>query len=739
MRRLQFVTVVLLLAFTAAAHGQAPPDAGAAFTGWLHLIVGDPPAGSGDAPQRRAVLQDDDGVILAEVLMDENRARELSGQRVLVMGEPPRSSQASGPLVIDARHIQALPPAPGELAGAAAEVSGSQPWANILCRFADLPGTPHAPSWYAPLFGSAYPGLDHYWRQLSYDRIDLAGTVTTTQWYTLPYARSSYVYSSGGETVVEFTRLAQDCTAAADAHLYYPNFVGINLMFNGNLGCCAWGGGTTLTRDGQTRAYRVTWLPPWAHDHSTIAHEMGHGFGLPHSSGPSWDPPSGLNVYVSQWDVMSVSGGTCAAYDEDYGCIAPGTIAYHLDMDGWIPSAQRETVMVGQDKTITLEQTGLPQSSSNKLLAKVLIGNSPLRFYTVEARRFAGYDQSVPGQAVVIHEVFTQRAGNAGHALVVDGDDNHDVNDDGAMWLAGETFNDGDGISIEVLSAGATSFTARIINNSTPSPYPDPPTNIQTSGDADSITLEWVDNSYNELGFNIYRWAWPDFVYYDSVGADVTSYTDSGLGCGSTQFYQVSAYTSQFESERDEYAWVMGMTDPCPLALEGPPDGALLGMGPVTLRWSGGWGAVYFEVRLGTSLPPPTVAEDVEDSFYTARSLPGGVYYWQARGVNELGGKSAWSEVRTFTLASPASAAPQRHFFETATLTWNPVSWATGYHVQVARDAQFTDLVFEEKALPPSSLSVEPPLGLGAYYWRARALRPGGAGAWSVPERFTLG
>lgn len=737
MRRLKFAILlgILLLAAAPAARGQSLPPGGTSITGWLHVIIGDPPAGG--EHRHLIVLQDDDGTNIAELLMDENAARRLSGQRVMVVGNPesPQSGQAIAPLVIDARSVQALPPSPGELSSPAALLSGSQPWVNIICRFPDIPGAPHEASWYEPLFANTYPGLDHYWRQLSYNNIDLAGTTTLTNVYVLPQPRAYYVASS-----LKLDEIAQDCTAAADPDVYFPSFAGINLMLNEVLNCCAYGGGTTLTRDGQTRAYRITWLPPWAQDHGVIAHEMGHGFGLPHSSGPSWDPPGELQIYVSAWDVMSLSSGMCVDYDVDYGCIAPGTIAYHLDMNGWIPSSQRETVIIGEDRTITLEQIGLPQSSSNTLLAKVLIGNSSQHFYSVEARRFDGYDQSVPGQAVLIHDVYTQRLGNGGHALVVDDDDNYDVNDAGAMWLPGETFVDADNdISIEVLSAGATSFTVRIINNSEPIPYPDPPTNMRTSGGVGSITLEWDDNSFNELGFRVYRWNGTVFDYRATVGPNITSYTDSNLGCGELRFYQVTAYNNALETYRDDFTWVMGMTDPCVPQLSAPANGATINVSQVTLRWSQSWGADHYEVRLGTSTPPPLVASSVMATSYLASGLNWGTYTWQVRAVNMLGGASAWSAARVFNLASAANAAPERHFFENPTLTWNRLSWATGYHVQVSRDASFSDIAYEDNTLSESTFSVTPPLANGTYYWRVRAFENGTPRAWNVPEWFTVG
>jgi hypothetical protein len=50
----------------------------------------------------------------------------------------------------------------------------------------------------------------------------------------------------------------------------------------------------------------VTWLPPFAFGHDWVTHEMGHGFGMPHSSGPY------SATYDSEWDVMS-GAGLCGA------------------------------------------------------------------------------------------------------------------------------------------------------------------------------------------------------------------------------------------------------------------------------------------------------------------------------------------------------------------------------------------------------------------------------------------
>ena len=179
-----------------------------------------------------------------------------------------------------------------------APITGSHPWVTVLCRFSDYPATePHPLTWYEGLMGGTEPGVDHYWRELSFDQANVAGS-GAHGWYDLPQPRATYVNDTTGDA--NLTLLKNDCAAVADADIHFPDYVGINFQFNESLGGFSWGGGSTLAIDGVTKFYRMTWLADWA-DHVTYTHEMGHGFGLPHSSGPYGQ------VYDSNWDVMSGS------------------------------------------------------------------------------------------------------------------------------------------------------------------------------------------------------------------------------------------------------------------------------------------------------------------------------------------------------------------------------------------------------------------------------------------------
>jgi M6 family metalloprotease-like protein len=323
-----------------------------------------------------------------------------------------------------------------------APITGSHPWVTVLCRFSDYPATePHPLSWYETLMGGTEPGVDHYWRELSFDLANVSGS-GALGWYDLPQPRATYVNDSTG--VANLQLLKDDCAAVADADIHFPDYVGINFQFNESLGGFSWGGGSSLNIDGVFKSYRMTWLADWA-DHVTYTHEMGHGFGLPHSSGPYGA------VYDSNWDVMS---GAWTNHDSFWGWIAPHTISYHKNLLGWIPPARIYEATVGSSQTITLHRLADLGAGGDYLMARV--PRSDGTYYTVEARRDLGYDGNLPAQAVIMHHVTSR-------AFVVDPDNNGNPDDAGARWLPGETFTDGaNGITVSVNSETPEGYVVTI-------------------------------------------------------------------------------------------------------------------------------------------------------------------------------------------------------------------------------------------------------------------------------------
>jgi len=96
----------------------------------------------------------------------------------------------------------------------------------------------------------------------------------------------------------------------------------------------------------------------------------------------------------------------------------------------------------------------------------------------------------------------------------------------------------------------------------TPDVPPEPPSElVATPVSTSQINLSWVDNSDNEIGFNIYQEAGKDSVLIATAAADESAYANTGLTPGTTYNYWVSAYNTAGESS--SYASASATTVGC--------------------------------------------------------------------------------------------------------------------------------------------------------------------------------
>jgi hypothetical protein len=104
---------------------------------------------------------------------------------------------------------------------------------------------------------------------------------------------------------------------------------------------------------------------------------------------------------------------------------------------------------------------------------------------------------------------------------------------------------------------------------------------------------------------------------------------------------------------------------------------------------------------------------------------------------------TAVATVTPLSATSAPQAAPALNFFITGypTLSWNPVTWASSYDLEISISETFDTVVDSQYGIPASQLSYTPdvPLETGLYFYRVRALQANGmSGSWSAAEFFIV-
>ena len=465
--RAQAIFAAVALGITGIASAQAQSIE----QGLLQLEWGDPAPATPGKTQREplfnAHLVKDDG---SRIALDPAQARKAAGdlyvlanRRVAIaFGALPKGMSSTPPIeaIVPADRVtqSARASAVSARVAAAAPVNGVTRWVTLMCKFSDIATEQKALPFFQSQYGEGVGQLGHYWREVSYNKINLTGS-SAYGWFDLPQPRSYYVTQENGKDKADLRKLFADCGAAADAAVDFGSVQGVNMMFNGDLDGYAWGGGSCAPLEGRANfCTRVTWNPPWSFSNlAPLAHEMGHGYGLPHSDNSDGDD----DTYDNPWDVMS-DGWSNAVRDATYGARPKHINIFQRHRLSWVDAARQQVLVLGDIATrqIALDYAHIVGSANTQMLVLSLspqVDPYATVVYTLEARKREGaYDGALAGDAVIIHKV--QASGTA-YSVDADVPAANTANNEGSMFKVGERWLTPEGThAVTVTAQTATGF-----------------------------------------------------------------------------------------------------------------------------------------------------------------------------------------------------------------------------------------------------------------------------------------
>lgn len=252
------------------------------------------------------------------------------------------------------------------------------PWAVILCKFTDSNTEPFPKQYYVDLYSAGGGGspwnLVRYFDAWSHGAIDLTGS-KVFGWYPLDKSLADY-NALGQGARKELLKWARAAAAAAGEDL--SGFFSVVAVTN--VGTDIGGGPSGVVCQG-----------PENPNQRSLAHEMGHTYGMSHSRKDGSD-----DDYMDKWDIMSAAN-TYSEVDPKFMFIGPGINAWNMRGRGWLDESRVwQAPSSGFDQTVTLRPLG-SRELPGWLAAEIPGG------LLVEFRMEAGWDAAIPQSVVLIH------------------------------------------------------------------------------------------------------------------------------------------------------------------------------------------------------------------------------------------------------------------------------------------------------------------------------------------------
>ncbi len=280
-------------------------------------------------------------------------------------------------------------------------------------------------------------------------------------------------------------------------------------------------------------------------------------------------------------------------------------------------------------------------------------------------------------------------------------------------------------------------FLVKIATGPPPAPPAGPSNLTATAVSQTRIDLAWQDNAGDESGFRIERWNGTVFFPVATVGANVTSYSNTGLAAATTYRYRVLAFNAGGDSAPSNTA--EATTLPNPPAAPSNLLATALSQTEIRLTWNENasnedaievWRSTGGPFALHAGLGPNQTS--YLDPNLTAATL----YVYQVRAVNE-GGNSAFSNQAGATTLPNPPAAPSNLTATAVSGSQINLAWAdnatneTEFVLEVSSDGGTTFAFLATKSANSTSHSHTGLTPETTRHYRVKARNAGGESAWS--------
>ena len=298
-------------------------------------------------------------------------------------------------------------------------------------------------------------------------------------------------------------------------------------------------------------------------------------------------------------------------------------------------------------------------------------------------------------------------------------------------------------------AAGISSYSNTAEVRTRRLPVPEKPSSLTAQATSSSqIRLRWTDNADDELGFKIQRRRPRDsaFTVIDSVGANVTEYTDSGLRPGQRYLYRIRAYNRNGSSGISNRAEATTHAPPPPPSAPSSLSSTAASASRIDLGWkdnSDDETGFKIERKLSTeadnAFSQIGKASENATSYSDTGLSPSTAYVYRVRAYNDNGNSSYSGTASATTSAPPPPSAPSSLSATAASASRIDLSWTdnaddeTGFKIE-RRLSTEADNAFSQIGKASENATSYSDTGLSpstAYVYRVRAYNDNGDSGYS--------